>query len=354
MYDVIYNQFLETGVARKIESSVYLDRSGNIVQKDLKFGEACDIEIIHPDYILFGDETGCNTSQKKDGHEAGTKFVVGKGQVPRTSCVTTDHRFTLLPITAANGEPVICVIIFQGKSSEVPASWASGIDILLEPTRGADGKISIDDCNFGQNKYFPGGPICNFRGKQIPCATYVTEGGGISGEILVDVLRILDALEVFPRVAGGPIPFLIINGHESQLDPKFLMYINDEDHIWKVCLGVPYATNYWQVGDSSEQNGTFKVLWYREKKVLVTYKRCRGMPLCLVPKTLSLHSTGFGITPMGESKSTSKLLQTGAGPLPTVSFCPTQISNPTTKHRSSPNPSRPSQLLAHRHWIQPT
>ena len=42
-------------------------------------------------------------------------------------------------------------------------------------------------------------------------------------------------------------------------------YINNESHPWKVCLGVPYATTLWQVGDASEQNGKFKSEWYREK-----------------------------------------------------------------------------------------
>jgi hypothetical protein len=104
MYDVIYDEMVGAGVARVLETPKFLDRSGNIVDKEDKFGEAVDIEILHPDYILFGDETGCNTSQKKDGHEGGKKFVVGRGQVPRTSCSTTDHRFTLLPITSASGE----------------------------------------------------------------------------------------------------------------------------------------------------------------------------------------------------------------------------------------------------------
>jgi hypothetical protein len=43
------------------------------VEEEFKSGEAIDIKIMHPNYILFGDETGCNTSQKKDGHEVGTK-----------------------------------------------------------------------------------------------------------------------------------------------------------------------------------------------------------------------------------------------------------------------------------------
>ena len=77
---------------------------------------------------------------------------------------------------------------------------------------------------------------------------------------------------------------LILDGHETRLDPKFLTYINDVGHIWKVCLGVPYATNYWQVGDSAEQNGTYKVLWYRAKCEMVSYKHDRGMVMVLNAK----------------------------------------------------------------------
>jgi hypothetical protein len=157
---------------------VFMDRLGLIVDKDTKFGEEIDFEITHPDWILFGDETGCNTSQRQDGNIASTKYVVGTNQVPRKKCSRKDHRFTLLPITAANGEPVICVSIFQGKESEVPAAWASGIDIRLEPVRDQFGNIEVGESNFGQGKYFPGGPTCRFRGVDIPCATYITEGGG--------------------------------------------------------------------------------------------------------------------------------------------------------------------------------
>jgi hypothetical protein len=74
---------------------------------------------------------------------------------------------------------------------------------------------------------------------------------------------------------------LILDGHESRLDVKFIAYINDPNHIWRVCLGVPYATSYWQVGDSAEQNGTFKVLWYKLKKKLVTFKSNRNIDLSI-------------------------------------------------------------------------
>lgn len=76
---------------------------------------------------------------------------------------------------------------------------------------------------------------------------------------------------------------LIVDGHQSRLDPKFIHYINDKDHEWKVCFGVPYATVLWQVGDASEQNGKFKIEWYRVKEDLMTWKFDHCLPRSLGP-----------------------------------------------------------------------
>ena len=81
---------------------------------------------------------------------------------------------------------------------------------------------------------------------------------------------------LFPRVEGGPIPMLIIDGHQSRLGPKFIRYINDKGHTWIVCFGVPCATTLWQVGDASKQNGLFRVLWYNAKKEYVLWKNHNG------------------------------------------------------------------------------
>ena len=65
---------------------------------------------------------------------------------------------------------------------------------------------------------------------------------------------------------------LVLDGHQSRLDPLFIKYINDPGHEWRVCFGVPYATVLWQVGDASEQNGKFKIEWYLAKGHLMTFK----------------------------------------------------------------------------------
>ena len=58
----------------------------------------------------------------------------------------------------------------------------------------------------------------------------------------------------------------------------FLQYINQDESKWAVCIGVPYGTAYWQVEDSSKQNGTFKMRLTQEKKKLFKKKvvGCQG------------------------------------------------------------------------------
>ena len=57
-----------------------------------------------------------------------------------------------------------------------------------------------------------------------------------------------------------------------------MRYINNRDeegkvvaganHKWNICLGLPNGTAYWQVGDSSEQNGMYKNLTREAKEVI--------------------------------------------------------------------------------------
>ena len=280
MYDNVYDQLVMNGVAIRCEPE-WRDLSNNLLteeEKDKAFGEKCDIQILHPDHFLTFDETGCNTNMKDDGQIGGGKFVVGRGNTPKTVAATNDRRFTMLPIVAADGQPVICVLIFAGESTELRADWEVGIDITVNPVFDAEGRIIVEE-NTGPGKYFPGGPVCNFRGQAIPSRTYKTPKGSITTEILIDILRVLDELKVFPR--NGVNPVVLVDGHETRLKPDFIEYINNNEHKWSVNLGVPYCTNLWQSGDSSEQNGKFKLNWYKEKQQLLDFKRRLGLPFAL-------------------------------------------------------------------------
>ena len=133
MYDVIYDQMVDAKIAIRLEKKIYCDRDGEIVDKEKSFGSAIDCKVTHTNYLLFADETGCNTSQKKDGQEGNEKRVVAKGTVAQSVCSATECKYTLLPFTSASGEAVCCVVIFDHPNGEVPINWATGIDIRKEP-----------------------------------------------------------------------------------------------------------------------------------------------------------------------------------------------------------------------------
>ena len=113
MYDVIYDEMLNAGVAVSLPTPVFTDFYGNPVDESERFGLKQSIKITKPGWILFADESGFSTSQRKDGHVGGRQFIVQKGTVPQTIASTTDHKFTLLPFTSASGEAVCCAVLFQ-------------------------------------------------------------------------------------------------------------------------------------------------------------------------------------------------------------------------------------------------
>jgi hypothetical protein len=81
---------------------------------------------------------------------------------------------------------------------------------------------------------------------------------------------------VFDR-STGLNPFLLLDGHGSPFDLEFLEYVMAADTKWHVEKGLPYGTSYWQVGDSSEQNGSFKMKLTKEKAILTSKKYNSGL-----------------------------------------------------------------------------
>jgi hypothetical protein len=51
----------------------------------------------------------------------------------------------------------------------------------------------------------------------------------------------------------------------------FVEYIHG-DYGWTVCIGVPYGTILWQVGDSKHQNGQYKDKSKEGKEKALTMK----------------------------------------------------------------------------------
>jgi hypothetical protein len=93
------------------------------------------------------------------------------------------------------------------------------------------------------------GPSCTFNGLNVPCFCCASENGSISGALLTQMLQAIDTLGVFDH-STGLNPFLLLDGHTSQFELDFLTYIHQRETKWDVCVGLPYGTSYWQVGDS--------------------------------------------------------------------------------------------------------
>jgi hypothetical protein len=76
MYDEIYSQLVEVGLAVKHPEPVWRNKDGDVVNKEhLTVGLKSAFELIHPDWLIFVDEIGCNTSQTKDGQVCDEKFL---------------------------------------------------------------------------------------------------------------------------------------------------------------------------------------------------------------------------------------------------------------------------------------
>ena len=151
--------------------------------------------------------------------------------------------------------------------------WVTGFDPLAEWI----GDEQDVEANSGDEKTYPYGPVCTFRGKEVPCFCCNSESGCINGALLTAMLKYIDDKQVF-NCSTGLNPFLLLDGHGSHFELEFLEYINCKESKWEVNIGLPYGTSYWQVGDSTEQNGCFKMALAREKQALVTKKNESGLP----------------------------------------------------------------------------
>jgi hypothetical protein len=269
MYDEVYEAMVKAGVAEKLSEPMWVDEKQQATEEKNAFGQKATHLLLRPEYVVFVDEVGCNTSQEGDGARGGEKKIVSRGTVAKETATTNCNHFTVLGFTAATGDPIMCAIIVSGKTMKPEV--VTGLDVFAKK----NGEESDDDFianNTGPGKIYPNGPTCVFKGKEVPCMVCNTESGSITSELLVSFLKHMDDLEIFPR-DDGVKPFLLLDGHGSRLELPFLHYINDPDHEWIVCIGVPYGTSYWQVADSSEQNGSYKMALSTEKKELVKKKQ---------------------------------------------------------------------------------
>ena len=260
MYDEVYREMADGGIASKVDRKIYLDKKGQIVEhKEDSYGLPTQYLML----LVFVDEVGSNTSTTKDGNVGGERFLCEAMARPQIKAAMKDSHFTVLGFTAGTGEPVMCAIIFAAK--EICESWVLGFNGAA-PWVGEEEDMRSN--TGGLDKRYPQGPTCFFNGKTVPTLCCCSENGSITADLLVGMLSTMDKLNLFDRSDGIP-PFLLLDGHGSRFDIKFVRYVNTEHTRWTVCIGLPYGTSYWQVGDSSEQNGCFKMALTRYKRELL-------------------------------------------------------------------------------------
>ena len=268
MYDEVYKEMEKGGIAARIDG-VFLDGEGKKLkddEADAAMGLRTKYLMQRPGRLMFVGEVGSNTSTLKDDNVGGEKFLCAVNSRPQACAATEDSHFTVLGFTTATGHPLMCSIIFAAK--ELEYSWPLGFD--------ANAKWSGDHDDLRLNagelgKPFPMGPSCTLNGVKVPTFCCCSENGSITADLLTDMLKTIDGFGVFDRSDGVP-PFLLLDGHGSRFDLTFLTYINKIDTKWNVCIGVPYGTSYWQVGDSTEQNGCFKMALTKFKRQLLAEK----------------------------------------------------------------------------------
>ena len=188
-----------------------------------------------------------------------------------------DAHFTVLGFTAAEqGTPVMCAITFAAKELEL--SWVQGLNPFVE-WHGNEDDFNL---NTGKGKRYPQGPVCVSNGKHVPTFCCCSELGSITAaELLLRMLAQIDALELFD-CSDGINTLLIVDGHSSQFECSFLEYINSPLTPQSVCIGVPYGTSYWQVRDSLEQNGSFKMeLTVAKRDLVLTKKTEHDLPFAI-------------------------------------------------------------------------
>jgi hypothetical protein len=133
MYDNIYDTMVEAGVDKKLDEPIWVNNNGIETDEKDAFGRMAAHALCHPDYVVFVDEVGCNTSQEGDGAHGDKKKIVGRGTVPKESATTNDNHFTLLGFTSATGEPVMCRVIIEG--SKLQPEIVTGMDIFAKMIR---------------------------------------------------------------------------------------------------------------------------------------------------------------------------------------------------------------------------
>jgi hypothetical protein len=119
------------------------------------------------------------------------------------------------------------------------------------------------------DRIFPCAPTRTFNGVLVPTFATCSKNGSTMSQLLTNMLKRMDGVMLFDW-SDGSNPFLLCDGHGSSFEEPLLEYTLESNYPWNCCVGVPYGMTVWQVGNSVEQNGTFKIEIKKAKADTVT------------------------------------------------------------------------------------
>jgi hypothetical protein len=200
-----------------------------------------------------------------------------------------NNLWTIMGVTAGDGSPVLCCVVLLGHNTTTTSTsttassdshskqrnWLSSLfdrNSALNDEQDDNTQTSPSAINI-----LPGGPVCTFLGKQVPCYVATTPHSCITGSILMECLRVLDELQFSTRSSDHSLPFCLLDGNFSEFTAPLLQYVTDKTHPWIVCAGLPYRTcHFWKEGDpnpSRQQSHDYKLACQRALKRLMELKR---------------------------------------------------------------------------------
>ena len=191
--------------------------------------------------VLLGYEGRANIDVNGDLHIVGDKLLVEKDFILQRKATIKAKHFTVIGITKLLGEPIYFIAIIEGK--EQLFGILAGIDLFKKKVvYESDGEEEFR-MNVVSVKYHPGGTSCTYKWKTESCLVRFSKSGGISGHIIMNILRHLYGFKLYDNDSkNGIIPELLVDVHVSHFDMWGLKYVCGDNHKWTLVFSVPHGT----------------------------------------------------------------------------------------------------------------
>lgn len=305
MYDRVYESMVKSGIAEKYAKPSLFDIEGGRVshtEREWAYGLPSQYKLTKPEYVLYVDEIGSKVKADRQlnfyGHVDGQMLnlpVDCSGGMDLGSD-TTEMKFSVYCFSNGLGEAVLCAIVFMSDKdiSDIPLSVRWGID-TLKPLNGGRTELELFENNCGVGQAMQGGPVCFSRGKEVNSYVGTSVDGKMNCQILHDICKHIDEIGLYDR-SNGLSPFMLMDGHCTNIDMEFIDYVNDGRHQWTICCGLPRDTHLLHVAFSDELNGAFKDEFHSLKQRLLDSRaehRMQFYPTDIIPLVHNAWSVSY-------------------------------------------------------------